>query len=145
MSKLDRHTGFVCKSQTYVQSWTLSSRLENCTEMVKLCGYLTWELFEISCSDFQILYWGGRGVCLRHRLTKILWSRHKTDQHPHTGADIVLSVWRVQRYGADVHGCFGEALGAVRGSPKRGWLQLDVGMLSGARMSVPWLGTTLYL
>ena len=29
----------------------LSSYIE-CTELVKLSGYLTWEMFEISCSDF---------------------------------------------------------------------------------------------
>ena len=27
-----------------------------CTEIMKLSGYLTWEVFEINCSDFQVLY-----------------------------------------------------------------------------------------
>ena len=36
----------------------------HCMEMSNLDGYLTWEMFEISCSDFQVIYYG---VCLRHR------------------------------------------------------------------------------
>ena len=62
-----------------------------CTEMMKLSGYVTWEMFEIICSDFQVLHEGGYAYDTDH--TKIHNPGTKLI-NTHT-----LSVWRVQRYG----------------------------------------------
>ena len=32
----------------------------------------------------------------------------------------------MELYGADIDGCSGEAPGVIRGSPRQGWLQIDV-------------------
>ena len=104
-----------------------SSLLEvNCTEMGKLSGYLTREVFEINCSDFQHLDWGYAYDTDQTQLcnpgTKLI------RVHTHD-ADIVPSVWRVKRCWAPRSACprilWGNSY-CRPGSLKRGWLQTGV-------------------